>query len=59
VVGRDHDDRGGAGLLGVLRQLDHLVGAGQADVRVDRHAAARGADRALDQAAALGRGQVQ
>src|ERR1017187_191569 len=47
------------GFLGMLRKLDHLVGAGQADVREDGHPAARGADRALDQAHPLGRGQVQ
>jgi hypothetical protein len=59
MVGRHDDDRSGAGPLGMLRKLDHLVGAGQADMREDGYPAARGADGALDQALALREAQVE
>ena len=57
VVGRDHQDRVGAGLPGVAGEADRLggrVGAGAGD---HRQAAGGGLDHQLDHALVLGMGE--
>ena len=54
VIGRDHQHRIGAGLLGVLGEFDRLVRVVGAGARDDRHASARLVDADVDDAAVLG-----